>query len=218
MQYNITLMAGIAKRQEFTGTTLVVLDTGAAAAIDVDVEISGFSQELLSGIKKGMRMRTSGFTGATFKAAVDCTITIIVSLADISINYVDGANVTAMLSGSTATIPVSNDRGAPSAPVYVSGLTYSDAPATAISDNAAVTVTSTGAALLSANTARKAARFSNIGVDPVAIGTTGMTWAKRCIVLSQGDTWVEERAANLAWSAVTDTGGTASVTVQEVLA
>ncbi len=218
MQYTITLQAGIAKRQEFQGSTLVLLDTGIASAIDMTVEVTGFPAEEMRGVKRGLKMLTPGFTGARFLSSVNTTIEVIASPANISVNYQDGAAVQATIAASDVTVPVSNDRGAPGTPVYVSGITYSDAPATAITDNAAIAVTSAGAALIAANANRKAARFTNIGTDPVAIGTTGITWAKRCIVLEAGDTWVEERASNIAWSAITDATKTASVTVQEVLA
>ena len=215
MQYRITLQAGITKRQEFTGTTLVLLDTGAATSIDMAVELQGYAVEEMRGVKAGLKMQTPGFTGCKFTSAVNCTIEVIVSAANISVNYTEGATVSANILG---TVPVSNDRGAPGVPVYVSGITYTDAPAVTLVDNAAVAVTSAGAALVAANANRRGLRFTNIGADPVTIGFTGITWAKRCIVLSAGDSWVEERAANLAWAAICDNAKTASVTAQEVLA
>lgn len=213
MQYRITLQAGIAKRQEFTGQTLVLLDTGAATDIDMQVEITGFAVEEMRGVKRGLKMQTPGFTGAKFTAAVDCTIEVIVSSANISVNYQEGATVNANIIG---TVPVSNDRGSLANPINVVGITYADAPAATLQDNAAVAVTSAGAALVAANVARKSVRFTNIGTDPVAIGFTGITWAKRCLILNSGDTWLEDRAANLAWAAICDTEKTASITVQEV--
>lgn len=214
MQYKINLIAGVPQRQDFQGTTLVILDTGAASTVDMSVSVQGFNVEDLRAVRKGLRMRSPGFTGATFTAAVNCTLEIVVSVADISINYTDGATVNANIIG---TVPVSNDRGAPGTPVYVSGITYSDAPAVTLTDTAAVAVTSAGAALVAANAARRSLRFTNIGTDPVALGFTGITWAKRCIVLNAGDTWVEDRAANLAWDAITDVAKTASVTIQQVI-
>lgn len=255
MQYTINLEANKKKRQEFTGTVLVLLETGVAPTIDITVEVAGFGVEELRGVKRGLKMRTPGFTGATLLSAVDCTVEIVVSTADISINYSDGGTVNANIVGTVpvsvtgqpvevdgtvnanilgtvnanimGTVPVSltgqpiavvPDRGAPGAPVHVVGITYSDAPATAINDNTATAVTDTGAALLAASATRKRARFANIGPDPVTLGTTGHTWAKRCIVLEVGDIWAESDAANLAWMAITETGKTASVTVQEVMA
>lgn len=222
MQYKISLKAGSEVRQNFTGTTLVVLSTGVASTIDMVVELQGYAVEELREIKAGLRMRSPGFTGAKFTSQVDCDIEVIVSAADISVNYTEGATVNAHILG---TVPVSAseplavvpDRGAPGAPVYVTGITYADAPAVSLVDKAAIAVTGAGAALVAANAARRGLRFTNIGVDPVAIGFTGITWAKRCIVLGAGDTWVEERAANLAWAAICDAGKTASVTCQEVI-
>lgn len=215
MQYRITLPAGVEIRQEFTGTTLVLLDIGAATSLDLNIEVQGFGVEELRGVKGGLRVRApaQGFTGARFLSAVATTIEEVVSRADISVNYTEGATVNANILG---TVPVSNDRGAPGNPVNVVGITYSDAPATAIVDRAPVAVTSAGASILAASAGRKRARFANLGPDPVTLGTTGHTWAKRVIVLEAGDVWVESDAANLAWTAITDAATTASVTAQEV--
>ena len=231
MQYTITLQAGIEKRQEFNGRTLVILSIGAAPSIDMKIELSGFAVEEMRGIKQGLKMQTDGFTGAKFYSAVDCTIEVIVSTANISVNYQEGQSVNANIVGTVpvsvaATLPVSvagvvavsNDRGSLGNPVNVVGITYADAPAVTLQDNAAVTVTDAGAALVAANANRRGLRFTNIGTDPVTIGFTGITWAKRCLILASGDTWIEDRAANIAWAADCDTGKTASVTVQEVIA
>lgn len=215
MQYRITLTAGVKKRQEFTGKTLVLLDTGAAASLDMIVEVSGFGVEELRGVKHGLKLQAPGFTGASFTAPVDCTIEVIVSEANLSINYQEGATVNANILG---TVPVSNDYGSPGNPINAVGITYTDAPAVTLVDNIAVAVTDAGAAIVAANAARRGLRFTNIGTDPVAIGFTGITWAKRCIVIQPGDTWVEERAANLAWAAICDATKTASLTTQEVRA
>lgn len=201
-------------RQEFTGKTLVLLDTGLADTIDISIEIGGYAVEELRGVKKGLKVQAPGFTAARFFAPVDCTLEVVVSEANISVNYQDGSTVNANIIG---TVPVSNDRGAPAAPLYVVGVTYTDAPALTMQDNAAVAVTDAGAALVAANPNRRSLRFANIGLDPVAIGATGITWAKRCIVLNAGDTWIEDRAANMAWAADCDTSKTANVTVQEVI-
>jgi hypothetical protein len=215
MQYTINLQAGQELRQAFIGTTLVLLDLGAASAIDLEIEVDGYGVEQLRGVKRGLRVTGPTFTGARFRSAVDTTIEVVASAAAISVNYTEGATVNATIAGPLP-LPVVNDRGAPGNPVNVVGITYSDAPATAIVDRAAVAVTSAGASILAASAGRKRARFANLGPDPVTLGTTGHTWAKRCIVLEAGDVWIESDAANLAWTAITDTGTTASVTAQEV--
>lgn len=237
MQYRVNLKAGVETRQELQGMVFVLLDTGAAPAIDLKIELFGITVEELRGVKKGLRVRAPAgvaFSSVTLRAAVDCTVEMFASVADLSINYQDGATVNANING---TVPVAitgqplqteivgqplqvvNDRGAPAAPVHVVGLTYSDAPATAIIDNAPAAVTHVAILLLAVDIARKRARFTNLGPDPVTLGTTGHTWAKRCIVLAEGDTWIESDGANLAWVAITEANGnTASVTAQEVKA
>lgn len=227
MQYQITLLAGVPKRQQFTGSTLVLLDIGAATGVDMSLEVTGFSVEEFRGIKRGLKLSGNAgqqFSGATFTSDVNTTLQVIISNANISVNYQDGSTVNANILG---TVPVSitgqplavvPDRGAPGNPQYVTGITYSDAPAVTLTDTAAVAVTDAGAALVAANANRRGLRFCNIGVDQVAIGFTGVTWDKRCIILNAGDVWVEERAANLAWAAITDAAKTANVTIQQVIA
>jgi hypothetical protein len=223
MQNRITLSAGVPKRQEFQGTTMVLLDIGAAMAVDMTVEVQSFGVEELRGVKSGLRLRApgAGFTGAVFTSATDTTLEVVVSRADISVNYTEGSTVNANILG---TVPVSApaplavipDRGGPGNPVNVVGISYTDAPATAIVDRAPVACGPVAAVLLTASATRKRARFANIGTDPVTLGTTGHTWAKRVIVLEAGDVWVESDAANLAWTAITDAATNASVTAQEV--
>lgn len=224
-------------RQALQGMVFVLLDTGAATGINLKVEMGGVTVEELRNVKRGLRLKAPAgamFTSVSLLSEVNCTVEAFASVADLSINYQEGSTVNANILG---TVPVSvtgqpldvtvtgqplavvPDRGAPGMPVHVVGLTYSDAPATAITDGAAVAVTHAATALIAANAARKRARFSNLGPDAVTLGTTGHTWAKRCIVLEAGDMWLEDDAANLAWVAITETAGkTASVTVQEVSA
>ena len=213
MQYTIKLTAGQKRRQEFSGKTLLLLDTGAATSLDMDLEITGFATEALRAVQRGLKLRTGGFTGASFTSAVDCTINVIATDADISVNYQDGSTVNANIMG---TVPVAIT----GTPVPVSG-TFTPLPVAAaatLQDDAAVSVGgASAAALIAAASNRIAARFTNIGTDPVTLGAAGITWAKRCIVLNSGDTWSEENAANRAWYAITDAGKSASVTVQEVL-
>lgn len=243
MQYRITLTAGVPKRQDMAGKTFVLLETGVATSLDVTLEgVGGFASERLRGVRRGLTLNAAaGFSSATFTATVDCTIEVVASEANITVQYQDGNAVNATIVGTPAVsisgqpvkvdtesrvvlvqqaapLAVVPDRGAPGNPQYVTGITYSDAPAVTLQDNAAIAVTSAGAALVAANANRRGLRFTNIGTDPVALGFTGITWAKRCLILSAGDTYIEDRAANLAWAAICDATKTASVTVQEVIA
>lgn len=109
--------------------------------------------------------------------------------------------------------------GHPSAtPLQVEGsLSISAVSAASMQDNEAVTVGSTAMPLVAANPNRIELEFCNGGADPVAIGATGITWAKRCTPLEPGDSRIQGAGANLAWFAICATGKTASVTVREVL-
>ena len=190
MQYRINLKAGIPLRQELSGTTFVLVDLGAAVTIDLKIEIKNFAAEEFRAVKRGLKISGPDFTSCLLTAAVDCAVEVVTSRANIDVNYTDSQAVNATIVGkptvyidaSQIPLPVSNDRGAVGNPVYVSGITYSDAPAATLQDNAAVAVTSAGQTLVTANAARRGLRFTNIGTDPVALGFMGITWDKRCII------------------------------------
>lgn len=215
MQYTINLTAGQELRAQLSGKTLALISTGAASSIDLKLEITGFAIEELRSQKRGFKVRTPGFDGVRFLSSVDTQIEVFTSIADIDLSL-EGQTVSAAITNTPlAVVP---DRGAPGNPVYVSGVTYTDAPATSMLNSGPVAVNATAVSIMAASTTRKAARFTNVGTDDVALGATGITWAKRCIVLSAGDTWVEDQAANLQWFAICDTAKTASINVQEVMA
>lgn len=215
MQLSITLKAGQAKRQDVSAKNLVLLETGAASQVDLSVAVSGFSEEELRGVKRGLNMRTPGFTSITLLSAVDTTVELIATIAAIDVNYLEGATVKTIPQGVTL---VSNDRGGPGNPMNVTAVTVNDSPAVSATNNAPVAVTPGGQVVALAAATRRELRFLNTGPDPIAIGAaTGLTWATRVIVLEMGDLWVEARGANLAWSAVCDAGKSGSLNVQEVL-
>lgn len=221
MQKSIPLIAGQQARISAACKSLLLLSTGAASSVDMQVEFQGQEQpETMGSVTRGFKFRAidSQVQALVLTASVDCTVVVLISNQNIDFNFNEGSKVTATIDATQLPLQVQPDRGAPGTPVYVSGITYSDAPAVTLQDNAAVAVTDTGAALVAANANRKSLRFTNIGTDPVALGFTGITWAKRCVILDSGDTWIEDRAPNKAWAAITDAGKTASVTTQEVLA
>jgi hypothetical protein len=223
MQIKIPLKAGENTRVSLNCKSLLLASTGVASTVKVMVEFRGNQQpEDLGDLVRGFKIRlldTSDLMETiVLIAPVDCVVTLLTSNQNIDFQFNDGQKVVATIDPSQLPLATANDKGAPGNPVYVSGITYSDAPATAITDRAAVAVTSTGAALVTANAARKSLRIANLGPDPVTVGTVGISWAKRVIVLDVGDVWLEDRGHNLAWSAITDAAKTASVTVQEVTA
>ena len=218
MQYTVNLPAGQWVRQQTAGRFfMIVEDGGQPLAVKLAIPLA--TDEEVSTANKGFKVRVGGigFTHVDMRAPVACQVVIVISHNDVDYNFFEGAQVNATIVNPIP-VPVTNDRGAPGSPVYVAGLTYSDAPATAVTNAAAVAVTAAGVAILADNPSRKAVRFCNLGADAVALGGPGLTWVQRCIVLEPGDVWVEERGANVAWAGVCDAGKTASVTAQEVIA
>lgn len=224
---SITLQAGKPKRQTFGVVRyLTITDLGASASVDLNVEVSNFAQESVRNRKIGDRIAVpDGFDSATFIAPVDCVIEVFASLIDLRINNNDGSTVNANIVGTVPVnvtgpnpLPVATTRGgAPGTPFFVTGLTYQDTPAASLLDLPGVAVADVAVQVAPANAVVLERRFTNIGAEAVAIGAAGITWAKRCLVIQPGETWVEVKGAALAWYGITDAGGAgAVVNVQEL--
>lgn len=216
MQFTLNLAAGVRTRQETAGALFVIKST--TAPVDVWLYDSGRELEAVRGVKAGTKARVPGrFTALDLRCDVAATLEIIVSDGAVDFDFFAGATINSVIAGPLP-LPVTNDRGGISNPMYVSGLTYSDAPATSLTDGAAVAIGPAAVQIVAANANRKALRIANIGTDDMTIGAAGITWAKRCIVIAPGDIWVEERGSNLAWYGITDAAKSASATAQEVIA
>ena len=219
MQYIVNLTANVRRRIEVAGRFFLLEDTGAAASIEVKIDMPGESDEIFSVAEKGLKVRlmSGRFRAVELLSTVPAQVLIVISNNDIDVNLFENANVNATIA-SPLPVPVSNDRGSPGNLMHVTGVSINDAPAVAISSNAPVAVNDTVDLIAAADANRRAIRFCNLGPDPVALGPAGLTWAQRVIVLEVGDVWVEDRAANLAWSGITDAAKSASVTWQGITA
>ena len=146
-------------------------------------------------------------------SAVNCQIVLTVSdLLDIE---QDGSRqLVATAPGDV--LAVSNDRGSPGNPVYVSGAT--SVGAATVNQMVPVAVGGVAVALVAANAARRSLRIRNDGPGDMAIGPAGQTWANRAVVIVANETWVETDAPNIAWSAVADGVTATTARVQEVMA
>lgn len=218
MQQTIHLTGGLRTRVDAAGLGVVFLSTGAASAVELWVMSGTQELEYIRTAERGVkaRMQAPGFTHVELRAPVDAVCEIVITTGIVDFDFITGTTVQAQLLG--LPLPVSNDRGSPGNLLYVSGVSVADAPATSAPDGAAVACGPVEALILAADATRRQITFTNIGVDDVVLGSTGITWAKRCIVLKSGDSFVEDRAANLAWYGITDAGKTASVTTKAVLA
>lgn len=221
-QFSVPLQAGVKTRIEVRGKFFMVRDVSNAATLDVLIEVRGqgdSNDEEFAAVEGGFKARLSAgrFDAVVLTASLACTVVYIVSDNAIDFDFFAGANVNATL---IAPLPLNvvNDRGTPGNLLFVSGVSIADAPATSAPDNAAVACTAVAALILAADATRRQIIFCNIGVDPVTLGALGHTWAKRCIILNAGDSYVEDRASNLAWYAICDAAKTASVTTKTVLA
>jgi hypothetical protein len=201
VQHIVNLTANVWTKQESLGQLLVLLDQGAANTIAVRIYQGPHILEEISSAATGFkaRMLQGSFTHFELKADANCQAKIVVTENAIDFDWFEGSRVHIISSLAD--------------PVYV---TQVGVPAGAIGDAAAVAVTDALTAVIGADATRAEIRFYNQGPDPAALGGAGLTWAKRTIVLDPGETWIEDRAANLAWSAITDAGNSASVTTQAI--
>ncbi len=198
------------------GSYFSILETGSAGFVGLVIKKGAQEVEQVRTARRGLQARVpGGFNSVELRSAIDTTVEVIVSDGAVEVDSTDGASVLATIANTP--LPVVNDRGAPANPVHVVGLTANDAPATGVSEPAQVNVTAGLTPLVGADATRRNLRIYNQGPNPVAIGGPGLTWAKRAVVLEVGDTWVEDRAANLAINAICAAGLASTVGVQGVL-
>lgn len=218
MQQTITLAAGQRTPLQVGGANFLILSTGAAASVELWLMRGTAELEYIRTAPRGFKasIGDGGYTQIDLRASVDAVAEVVVSHGLVDFDFISGTTVQASIVGQP--IQVQNDRGTPGNLLYVSGVSIGDAPATASPDGAAVACSATQALILAADATRRQVIFTNLGTDPVALGATGITWAKRCVILASGDSYVETRAANLAWYGITDAGKSASITTKAVLA
>lgn len=218
MQQTITLAAGQRTTLQVAGAHFLVLNTGAAAALELWVMRGTAELEHIRTAPRGFRagIGDGGYSHIDLRADVDTVAEVVVSAGAVDFDFITGTTVQAQLVG--LPVPVTIDRGTPGNLLYVSGVSIADAPATSAPDGAAVACGSTQTQILAADATRRQVTFTNIGADPVALGSSGITWAKRCIVIAAGDSYIETRAANLPWFGITDAAKSGSVTTKAVLA
>jgi hypothetical protein len=220
VQYTINLPANTPISQGTSGSFFLLMDTGTATSVDVAFRVHAQVAEHVTTAKRGLKAvlpHGQTFTKIDFLSTVATTVTFIVSDGVVDISQLDGANVNATIANAFP-LPVSNDRGSPGSPVYVNGTISGNPAAVTIVNDAPVVMTAAFAAIVAANANRVSVRFTNTGGNIVALGAAGLTYANGAILLQPGDTWVEERAANLAWGGICNTGLASTIAVQEVTA
>lgn len=221
MQYTLNLPANTSIRQGTSGSFFLLTDTGVATSIDVQFKVHAQVAEHVTQAKRGLKATLAHgqtFTGIEFFSTVACVITFIISDGVVDISQLDGANVNATIAGQTAVVNVSNDRGSVGNPVYINGTVAGLPAALLIVNDAPVPMTAAQASIVTANANRVSLRMTNTGTNVVALGATGLTFAQGAVLLQPGDTWIEERAANLAWYGICGAGLASTIAVQEVTA
>lgn len=219
MQYTINLPANVPIRQGTSGRFFLLTDIGVATSIDVQFRVHAQVAEHVTQAKRGLKAtldRGEHFTSIDFLSTVPCVVTFIISDGLVDISQLDGANVNATIVG--LPLAVSNDRGSAGNPVFINGTVAGLPPAVAIVNDVPVPMTAAIANIVAANANRVSVRMTNTGANPVALGAAGLTFANGAVILQPGDTWIEERAANLAWYGICGAALASTIAVQEVTA
>lgn len=220
MQYTINLPANTPISQGTSGRFFMLMDTGTATSVDVAFRVHSQTVEHITTAKRGLKATLEhgqNFTRLDFLSTVATTVTFIVSDGVVDISQLDGANVNATIANAFP-LAVSNDRGSVGNPVFINGTVAGLPAAVAIVNDVPVAMTAAAANIVAANTNRVSLRLTNTGANVVALGAVGITFANGAVLLQPGDTWIEERAANLAWYGICNTALTSTIAVQEVTA
>lgn len=218
MQFTVNLAPGELRRMQTRGTQFLIIAATPAAAVAVTLKSGSTELESVRTAGRGFRARVPapGFDAVELVSGTATSLEIIVTDSDVDLDFVNGAEVTATIAG--LPLAVSNDRGTPGNLLHVTGVSLSDAPATAMVNAGPVACGPAAVLVAAADATRKELRILNTGPSDVSIGPIGATWAQRCIVLAAGDVWLENRGAALAWYGITDAGGTANVNRQGLTA
>jgi hypothetical protein len=212
----MNLKAGKTARQQTAGSYFMLMDTGVAPSVDLVIRVHQQSAEEITTAKRGTKAKLQGgmsFDSVEMTSTVDCVVTFIISDGVVDFDIIDGATVNI---GNTTPILVSNDRGTAGAPIFVNGTIAGNPTAVAIVDHAPIAVTAAITVIDAGSANRISIRITNTGANPVALGSSALTWATAAVILQPGDTWIEERAANLGWNAICNTGLTTTLGVQEI--
>lgn len=215
MQRTIQLKAGIPTSIEVRGRQFLALSWSVSTRTTFTIYQGSVIVQEFDTTRRFEVTLPEEFGRVVVTAAADTVLEFIISDGSVRFDYADGIAVNATIVGQP--IAVVPDRGAPGNPVYVSGITYSDAPATVGEGFPQANLTSALATIWGANSTARSLRMTNFGPDPCAIGPNAdLTWGTRCIVLDVGDTWVETRAPNLQWYGICDEGKTARLGKQRI--
>lgn len=87
--------------------------------------------------------------------------------------------------------------------------------AVVVYDRTAVSVGVTATALVAQSMTRRGVRFTNAGTSPVYLGSSSVTVAAGAIMLTPGNTWIENDGAPAAWYGISAVAGQ-SIKIQEL--
>lgn len=219
MQYNLTLAAGQSLRQQTSGSFFLLQAIGAATSVDIQFFVNAQTAEHITTAGRGLKAKLGGgqrFSEIVITSAVATTVSFIISDGLVDISQLDGANV--FVNNNGTPIQTANDRGSAGNPVFINGTVAGLPAAAVIVNDAPAAITAAFSAIVALNVNRVSLRMTNTGGNVVALGAAGLTFANGAILLQPGDTWIEERAANLAWGGICGAALASTIAFQEVTA
>lgn len=204
--YTYNLNAGKAYRAGVGGKVLLIDSLGAASGVDVQIIKASREFPVMKDRKQAFKYVVD-FDDVLFTAAVDCTIAVFLTNADVDLGF--SASSLVQVAGSIA---ITNDAGHP-VPVNIGGATITASNVsinnnlTTISNIAPVTA-GLAQTLLSNDATLKRLRVRNSHATAViAIGANGVTMANGAVQIQPGDVWDEDDAPGATWYVISDTAG-----------
>lgn len=231
--YSIPLKAGIPFKQGTSGKLLLIDSISAGAGIDITFVKNGNETTVMPKRQPGFRV-VEAFEAVVFTSAVDATLGVFLSSADVQLGFVSGGNVGVpggVMVNNTAANRVPVDLGGAAIAVSINSIAVNNtaanpvpvslisAPETdaltvknqALSTlvNSAPVVAGLAAVQLVADTTLRRIVVRNAsGAAKIAIGGPAVTMANGAIQLAPGDVWREDDAAGASWYVISDTAAT----------
>lgn len=217
-RHQLKLTAGQRGELAVEGSNLVILDTGAAATIELQVWFqSKQAVDDHGSVKKNWNTSTRGgpaMQGVYMKSAVDTTVDFYVGELNVDPHDFDTSGSVATIDPSQLPLPVDVQSS-----ITLNVHDTTPAATQQASYGAAVAVDDVGVSLLAAGAYARVSVRNSDPVNKVAIyrGAANVPYAECAIVLAPGDVYIEQGlAANgQAFRAVCATGLTATVAVEK---
>lgn len=204
--YKFRLQAGVPFQAAVQGRMILVDEVDGAAGVDITPMRNNSTLRTLPNRKKAFKLWID-YDAIVLQAATACTVSLFLSVTDVSLGFADGALVNVaggveILNGLDKRIPVDLAGGT----VNVNASSVANQALNTIVNLAQVVVGVAAASVVNDNTLRRLRFRNSHATANIALGGAGVTMESP-ILLGPGQSWIEEDAAGANWYAISDTAG-----------